>query len=101
MRPEAKLKECRATFLADSSDIKCITPFYHYKKNYMKDGVWHVVPIGIDRWSVYIICPYCGGVHLHGNNVGGFRSPHCHNLGVNYPDYYLDYEPDEKYADKK
>ena len=39
-----------------------------------------VYPFGLSDSKVYIVCPYCGWLHSHGNREGvyeGFRTPHC------------------------
>jgi hypothetical protein len=53
------------------------------------DGYWHVQPIGYfpDGVSVYIACPYCKNVHIHGNG-NGHRNPHC-DPGVNSNKGYI------------
>ena len=46
-------------------------------------GYWQIYPIGIDRFHVYIVCPYCGDIHLHGN-APGHRVSHCLNDNKGY-----------------
>lgn len=44
------------------------------------EGFWHVYPIATDRVRVYIVCPYCGDIHIHGaggGNYEGHRVEHC------------------------
>jgi len=47
------------------------------------DGYWQVFPIGFNESQVYIVCPHCGEVHLHGRgkkpdyHYEGHRAPHC------------------------
>lgn len=39
-----------------------------------------VYPLALDTYHVYIVCPYCGEIHVHGNARGdyeGNRVPHC------------------------
>lgn len=53
------------------------------------EGRWHIQPIALSRTHVFIVCPYCHEIHLHGNANGfyeGVRVPHCNmdNLRNNY-----------------
>ena len=42
------------------------------------DGYWRVQPIGYswNRISVFIVCPHCKNIHIHGNS-NGHRGTHC------------------------
>lgn len=43
---------------------------------------WHVFPVALDKTHVYIVCPYCGHIHLHGAGGGdyeGHRIAHCNS----------------------
>lgn len=65
-------------------------------RSYQKDGYWHIYPIALSRSQVYIVCPYCGEIHAHGNDKGGyegFRVPHCH---PREHDYCIDNLPEAK-----
>ena len=45
-------------------------------------GCWHVYPVALDKTHVYIVCPYCGHIHLHGAGGGdyeGHRIAHCNS----------------------
>ena len=45
-------------------------------------GCWHVYPVALDKTHVYIVCPYCGHIHLHGAGGGDFeghRIAHCNS----------------------
>lgn len=45
-----------------------------------KDGLYEVYPLALHRNQVYIICPYCNEIHLHGcaeGSIPGFRNPFC------------------------
>lgn len=45
-------------------------------------GCWHVFPVALDKTHVYIVCPYCGHIHLHGAGGGdyeGHRIAHCNS----------------------
>jgi hypothetical protein len=59
-----------------------------------KDGVLIVHPISVTRNQVYIVCPYCHKIHVHGRNkkaIGeeyGYRRPHC-SPTIDKPDYYI------------
>ena len=49
-------------------------------RSFEKGGIWYVYPIGIDRHHVYIVCPWCKQIHVHGNVNGefeGHRVEHC------------------------
>lgn len=49
-------------------------------RSYQTDGKWNIYPIRINSDHVYIVCPYCGEIHVHGNSKGcyeGWRCPHC------------------------
>ena len=40
------------------------------------DKLWRVYPIAFDNVQVFIVCPHCGNIHLHG--IGsGHRVCHC------------------------
>ena len=44
---------------------------------------WEVYPIATTPTQVYIVCPFCKTIHVHGNVAGdyeGYREPHCHGL---------------------
>lgn len=47
------------------------------------DESWHVYPVALTIKGVYIVCPYCGQIHVHGVNPGGHyaghRLDHCDN----------------------
>lgn len=45
-------------------------------------GWWHVYPVALDKTHVYIVCPFCGNIHLHGAGGGdyeGHRIAHCNS----------------------
>lgn len=46
-----------------------------------EEGKWHVYPIATSRTRVYIVCPHCGCIHVHGNSLTyeyiGHRKSHC------------------------
>ncbi len=49
-------------------------------RSFQKNGVWNVYPIAVDERHVYIVCPLCKEIHIHGNDKGdyeGQRIPHC------------------------
>lgn len=49
-------------------------------RSFQEKGMWHVYPIALTDSQVYVVCPYCGGVHVHGNSEGryeGHRTAHC------------------------
>jgi hypothetical protein len=51
------------------------------------EGFWNVYPIAIDQHHVYMVCPWCGEVHTHGNNNGdyeGHRVAHCFKEGEDH-----------------
>ena len=33
-----------------------------------KEGFWHVYPIALSRNRVWIVCPLCECIHIHGND---------------------------------
>lgn len=39
------------------------------------DGYWNIYPIAIDSFHVYIVCPYCQQIHIHGNDKGLMKAP--------------------------
>ena len=44
------------------------------------DGIWKVKPIAFYNKQVYIVCPLCGNIHVHGgvpNDYEGRRVAHC------------------------
>lgn len=44
------------------------------------DGVPCVVPFYVSASGVFIVCPYCGEIHTHGNGESGYtghRTAHC------------------------
>ncbi len=50
------------------------------KRSYLDRGRWHIYPIAVTDTQAYIVCPYCGEIHLHGNEKGdysGDREAHC------------------------
>jgi len=55
---------------------------YKDKRSFQdKEGEWHVYPIATSRTQVYIVCPHCGCIHVHGNapiyGYAGHRGSHC------------------------
>ena len=46
-----------------------------------------ILPFAIQKSIVYIICPYCGAIHVHSNNEG-FRVSHCKHKN-NQPEYFI------------
>jgi hypothetical protein len=49
-----------------------------------------VFPFALDSWHVFIVCPYCGEIHAHGNANGeyeGVRVSHC--ATPLHPNYYI------------
>lgn len=41
------------------------------------EGRWNIYPIAIDNYHVYIVCPLCRKVHIHGNDRGCYEGPRC------------------------
>jgi len=47
------------------------------------ESYWQVYPIGFNESQVYIVCPHCGEIHLHGRGkkpdyqYEGHRASHC------------------------
>lgn len=57
-----------------------------------KNGVYEVYPLAVDNKHVYVVCPYCYDIHIHGrveeaDGTYGSRSPHCRSKNSN--DYYI------------
>ena len=70
--------------------IKCAKDLRSYQD---ADGIWHIFPFAWDGKRVYICCPLCGFIHIHGGSpedYAGDREPHCHPGDV--PFYVLDME---------
>jgi hypothetical protein len=46
-------------------------------------GYWNVYPIGFNSSQVFVVCPHCGEIHLHGRGQGpefryeGHRASQC------------------------
>ena len=47
------------------------------------DGYWNVYPIGFNSAHVFVVCPHCGEIHLHGRGqepeykYEGHRASQC------------------------
>ena len=47
------------------------------------EGYWNVYPIGFNSAQVYVVCPYCGEIHIHGRGqepeykYQGHRASQC------------------------
>jgi predicted RNA-binding Zn-ribbon protein involved in translation (DUF1610 family) len=57
------------------------------KRNFQKDGIWHIYPIAVCRKTAYFVCPYCGEIHVHGYDMDdgeSFRDSHCHDNNQPY-----------------
>ena len=74
--------------LGDLESYPCTIKYHKRVKLYKdkrsfqdEDGEWHVYPIATSRRQVYIVCPYCGCIHVHGNppihGYAGHRGSHC------------------------
>lgn len=52
-----------------------------------------VIPLKVDSVHVYVRCPYCLKVHLHGSNggshYGGHRGSHCDVKVGSNPGYVI------------
>lgn len=63
---------------------------------------WHVYPIAVDNVHVFIVCPFCGNIHLHGAGGGdyeGHRVEHCNEKRRHpgsWPGYYIEQAPEAK-----
>nr|DAS34384.1 MAG TPA: cysteine-rich protein [Caudoviricetes sp.] len=53
-----------------------------------EDGTYHLHPIGFSVHSYYVVCPYCGEIHIHGR-IGGYRVPHC-SKAIGLADYFIE-----------
>lgn len=54
------------------------------KRNELIDGVWNVHPVMLTDSQIYIVCPFCGEIHRHGNGSSkydGGRTAHCDCFG--------------------
>lgn len=61
------------------------------------EGYWNVYPIALDRYCVYIVCPHCHEIHVHGNDKGNYEGPRCpHCFSVEAKTYYILSDPTEK-----
>lgn len=59
-----------------------------------KDSMWHVKPIAMTKKQIFVVCPICGEIHVHGMANGsyeGSRTPHCKNFEV-HENYYIERE---------
>lgn len=45
------------------------------------DGHYCIYPIGRTATSYFIVCPYCGFIHIHGATKG-YRMPHCRLFNI-------------------
>ena len=74
--------------LDDLESNQCTIKHYKLVKLYKdvrsfqdEEGEWHVYPIATSRTQVYIVCPHCGCIHVHGNSLAhgyiGHRGSHC------------------------
>ena len=55
------------------------------------ENVYEVYPIASDSKRVYVICPYCNEIHIHGLNketIPGYRMPFCESH-VKNKSYYV------------
>lgn len=44
------------------------------------EGIYEVYPIAVHKKQLYIICPYCNQIHIHGDAKGtipGYRNTIC------------------------
>lgn len=44
------------------------------------ENIYEVYPAANDSKRVYVVCPYCGEIHIHGyteDTIPGYRSPFC------------------------
>jgi ribosomal protein L32 len=64
-------------------------------RSYFDGGCWHMYPIALSDVHVYVVCPYCGEIHLHGNITGdydGNRVQHCRGHHSD-PNYNIEFDP--------
>lgn len=53
-------------------------------RSHFNGKFWEVYPLATTPTNVYIVCPYCKMIHIHGNKAGdyeGCRTPHCFAKG--------------------
>lgn len=73
------------TFLADEADIFCYkdanrTYWLDRRTTWQKDGCTATVfPFAMDDKRVFVVCPFCKDIHVHGHGEG-FRTPDCPKL---------------------
>jgi predicted RNA-binding Zn-ribbon protein involved in translation (DUF1610 family) len=85
---------CTGEILHEESDLENYHPensklikLIRDKRSKKVKGLWKVYPLAVDRHHVYIACPHCGKVHIHGANKDGYagvRVPHCVYSKPNY-----------------
>lgn len=49
-------------------------------RSFKMNGRWQVYPIAATKKQVYIVCPWCKGIHVHGGSAddcAGGRTSHC------------------------
>jgi len=93
MRFSEYKKERDVTHCADIGELEVYNPpnsklikLIRDERSYIADydgfgDYWHVFPIGYDNIHVYIVCPFCGEIHIHGrSNSNGHRVSHCREL---------------------
>lgn len=71
-------------------DNNKLIKLFRDNRSYQEGGVWYVYPIALTNSQVFVVCPYCGEIHAHGNSNGyyeGSRVPHCNNPGKG--DYFI------------
>jgi len=83
--------QCKVKLHTDLDDLKyvqCTIKYHKHVRLYQDkrsfqdmEGDWHVYPIATSRTRVYIVCPHCGCIHVHGNSLihgyAGHRESHC------------------------
>lgn len=57
---------------------------YKDKRSYLDgEGHWNVYPIAYNSVQVFVVCPHCGGIHMHGRGQApeyryqGHRASQC------------------------
>ena len=79
-------KQRNIRLLIDLEDLEVYHPPNHKLIRLVKDsrsfvgdnGYWYVYPIAVDDLHSFMVCPYCGKVHVHGySDDTGHRVAHC------------------------
>ena len=90
-------KSKRAELVVDISSLEEYRSLSNKSKRLCKDnrsfvdgeGFWNVYPVAFNKEQVYVVCPHCGEIHLHGRGeqpdykYEGHRACQCLNFSNN------------------